>query len=85
MRTIFHSHNNFPFSQQFYSIASILPNDYNFTLFFILALLCFCTLQKYLNPEKEYLKEKQFGDTVFREQDRVMQIKNNYDIYWEKK
>ena len=42
------------------------------------------TLQQYLNPEKEYLKEKQFGDIVFRENDRVMQIKNNYDIIWEK-
>ena len=28
--------------------------------------------------------EKQYGDTIFREGDRVMQIKNNYDIYWEK-
>ena len=42
------------------------------------------TLQKYLNPESEFLKEKKFGDIVFREQDRVMQIKNNYDIIWEK-
>ena len=42
------------------------------------------TLQKYLNPEKEYLKEKQYGDTIFRENDRVMQVKNNYDIIWEK-
>ena len=42
------------------------------------------TLQKFLNPESEYLKEKQFGDVVYREKDRVMQIKNNYDIIWEK-
>ena len=28
--------------------------------------------------------EKQHGQIVFREGDRVMQIKNNYDIYWEK-
>ena len=41
-------------------------------------------LQKYLNPEKEYLKEKHFGDIIFRENDRVMQVKNNYDIIWEK-
>lgn len=42
------------------------------------------TLQKYLNPKQESLLEKQIGDTIFRENDRVMQIKNNYDIYWEK-
>ena len=42
------------------------------------------TLQKYLNPLKESLLEKQIGDTIYREQDRVMQIKNNYDIFWEK-
>lgn len=42
------------------------------------------TLQKYLNPKQENLKEKQIGDTVFRVNDRVMQIKNNYDISWEK-
>ena len=42
------------------------------------------TLQLYLNPANELLKEKQIGDTIFREKDRVMQIKNNYDILWEK-
>ena len=42
------------------------------------------TLQSYLNPNNEYLKEKKFGDIIFREQDRIMQIKNNYDIIWEK-
>ena len=42
------------------------------------------TLQKYLNPLQESLLEKQIGDTIYREQDRVMQIKNNYDIFWEK-
>lgn len=42
------------------------------------------TLQKYLNPKRESLLEKQVGDTIYREQDRVMQIKNNYDIFWEK-
>ena len=34
-------------------------------------------LQKNLNPENEILKEKQVGDTIYRENDRVMQIKNN--------
>jgi len=42
------------------------------------------TLQKYLNPKSESLLEKQMGDIIFREQDRIMQIKNNYDIFWEK-
>lgn len=42
------------------------------------------TLQKNLNPESEYLAQKQVGDTIYRENDRVMQIKNNYDIFWEK-
>ena len=33
----------------------------------------------------ETKKERKFGDSIFREGDRIMQIKNNYDIYWEKK
>lgn len=41
-------------------------------------------LQKNLNPESEYLAQKQVGETIYRENDRVMQIKNNYDIFWEK-
>ena len=41
-------------------------------------------LQKKLNPESEYLAQKQVGETIYRENDRVMQIKNNYDIFWEK-
>lgn len=41
-------------------------------------------LQKSLNPESEYVAQKQVGDTIYRENDRVMQIKNNYDIFWEK-
>ncbi len=41
-------------------------------------------LQKTLNPEDVNVMEKQYGDTIFKEGDRVMQIKNNYDIYWEK-
>lgn len=39
-------------------------------------------LQTVLNPASEKKKEKSFGDVVFREGDRVMQIKNNYDIEW---
>ena len=41
-------------------------------------------LQQTLNPEDENVLEKQYGEVVFREGDRVMQVKNNYDIYWEK-
>ena len=40
------------------------------------------SLQNVLNPEKG--EEKKHGDRVFRPGDRVMQIKNNYDIYWER-
>lgn len=40
-------------------------------------------LQKYLNPPSEQKKEYQVGDTLFRERDKVMQIKNNYQLEWE--
>ena len=42
------------------------------------------SLQQELNPKVEEILEKTYGDTTFREGDRVMQIKNNYDIYWER-
>ena len=42
------------------------------------------SLQNELNPKAVGKEEKQYGNTLFREGDRVMQIKNNYDIYWEK-
>jgi len=42
------------------------------------------SLQNELNPKSPEKLEKQHGQFVFREGDRVMQIKNNYDIYWEK-
>ena len=42
-------------------------------------------LQEVLNPPSENKKEKKYGDVVFREGDKIMQIKNNYDIFWEKK
>ena len=42
------------------------------------------TLQAALNPESSKKKERKFGDIVFREGDRVMQIKNNYDIFWDR-
>ena len=41
-------------------------------------------LQQELNPKEEVKKEKVIGNRIFRQGDRVMQIKNNYDIYWEK-
>lgn len=40
-------------------------------------------LQNSLNPEDSTKAEYRYGDTVFREGDRVMQIKNNYDITWQ--
>ena len=41
-------------------------------------------LQQSLNPKTDEIEEKSYGGIIFREGDRVMQIKNNYDIYWEK-
>ena len=41
-------------------------------------------LQKVLNPPAPGKKERQHGDFSFREGDRVMQIRNNYDIMWKK-
>jgi len=41
-------------------------------------------LQKVLNPEDGKKKQKAFRNYVFREGDRVMQIKNNYNLRWEK-
>ena len=40
-------------------------------------------LQSCLNPPSEGKKEVQLGDTLFREGDKVMQIKNNYQLEWE--
>ncbi len=40
-------------------------------------------LQKYLNPPAPGKREYTSGDTVFREGDKVMQIKNNYQLEWE--
>lgn len=41
-------------------------------------------LQENINPEKEGKKERKYGDITFREGDRVMQVKNNYDIFWDR-
>ena len=40
-------------------------------------------LQKYLNPPSLDKSEKEYGDTIFRVGDKVMQIKNNYQMEWE--
>lgn len=40
-------------------------------------------LQRYLNPPDDKKREYQSGDTLFREGDKVMQIKNNYQLPWE--
>lgn len=40
-------------------------------------------LQQYLNPPSSKKQEKEHRNTVFREGDKVMQIKNNYQIEWE--
>jgi len=42
-------------------------------------------LQRYLNPPSEKKNEKEFSRGLFREGDKVMQIKNNYQIVWEAK
>ncbi len=41
-------------------------------------------LQGAVNPPSARKREKRYRDSVFREGDRVMQIKNDYDITWEK-
>ncbi|MBQ5684554.1 MAG: ATP-binding domain-containing protein, partial [Clostridia bacterium] len=41
-------------------------------------------LQQSLNPPGPTKRERVFGDICFREGDRVMQIRNNYDILWKR-
>lgn len=41
-------------------------------------------LQSVLNPSGPYKQEKKLSNTVFRVNDKVMQIKNNYDIEWKR-
>lgn len=40
-------------------------------------------LQKYLNPPDGSKVEKEIGGVIFREGDKVMQTRNNYQIQWE--
>lgn len=42
------------------------------------------SLQEVLNPESDRKKEKVTQSAVYRVGDRIMQVKNNYDIYWER-
>ena len=39
-------------------------------------------LQQYINPPAPSKREKQWGEVIFRENDKVMQIKNDYQIEW---
>ena len=40
-------------------------------------------LQQYMNPPDKKKTEKEYNGTVFREGDKVMQTKNNYQLEWE--
>ena len=42
-------------------------------------------MQEVLNPATEKKKERNTGNTIYRVGDRIMQVKNNYDIYWERR
>lgn len=39
-------------------------------------------LQLHLNPPSITAEEHKFGDVIFRENDKIMQVRNNYDIIW---
>ncbi len=40
-------------------------------------------LQRYLNPPSPDRREMEYGDFIYREGDKVMQVKNNYQLEWE--
>ena len=40
-------------------------------------------LQRYLNPPDASKKEKEIGQGLFREGDKIMQVRNNYQLEWE--
>ena len=40
-------------------------------------------IQEAVNPAAKDKKERVFGSYIFREGDRVMQIRNNYDVFWQ--
>ncbi|SCY30161.1 exodeoxyribonuclease V alpha subunit [Lachnospiraceae bacterium XBB2008] len=39
-------------------------------------------LQQYINPPSDDKKEIEYGETIFREGDKVMQVRNNYQLEW---
>ena len=41
-------------------------------------------LQNALNPEDKFKEEKKANGAIYRVGDRIMQVKNNYDITWER-
>ena len=41
-------------------------------------------LQQALNPNQGIFPEKAYSGAIYRVGDRIMQVKNNYDIYWER-
>ena len=40
-------------------------------------------LQQYMNPPEKGKREKEVGSTLFREGDKIMQTRNNYQLEWE--
>lgn len=42
-------------------------------------------LQKFINPPSPDKSEKEIAGTIFREGDKVMQVKNNYQLCWEQR
>lgn len=71
-----------------------LPKAYNYSPSDDIQVLCpsrkgeagTVNLNKYLqaaiNPQAKHKREHQFGQRIFREGDKLMQIKNNYNISW---
>ncbi len=74
--------------------SSRLPNAYGYSAFSDIQVLCPSrkgetgsvylnkALQEVLNPQSDKKAEFNSGGRIFREGDKVMQIKNNYDIIW---
>ena len=72
--------------------AKRLPNTYSYNPLRDIQVLCpsrkgptgtvslNSILQQHLNPPSKSNKEKKYGETLFRTGDKVMQIKNNYNI-----
>ena len=42
-------------------------------------------IQEKFNPASAIKQEKKFGEVIYREGDKIMQTKNNYDIMWRMK